>query len=504
MLSEMHIRWLVSRKIDPELATKCGVSSGTREGAQVTSDGRGNVLIFPFRENGKVVNEKYRGPNKDFSQLTGGKKTFFNAEVLDDPSLQDGRNALVITEGEPDCLAVMTAGYPFAVSVPDGSVPVPEGVDPDSVTDADYDVAETGKFAFLWNNREKLQKIKRFVIATDGDGPGRRMAAILVKHLQAARCARMLFPEGCKDANDILMRHGDKTVLEAILHAAEYPVRGLYDLTEFHDEEMQLYDIGIEDFSHRVKMFQGAFVVVTGPTNHGKSALAMEVAANMALNHRWKVAVFSPETRPVELRNQLRSLYLGGEWSRKGVDAADSWMKRHFKLILGDPVATGDRDEDITLQWLLDRAEDAVLRHNIDMLVVDPWNELEHARDKSESVTDYTGRAIRQMKRFARQYNVTIMICVHPTKDFTKMKDGKWRHVTLYDADGSSHWANKADIGIVVERDDAFANGAIIDVAKLRYTRYGLRGQVEMAFDPKRQRFVARNTAWAENSRRVA
>jgi twinkle protein len=48
--------------------------------------------------------------------------------VLDDPSLRDGRAALVITEGDIDCLSVIEAGHPFVVSVPDGASPARDGI----------------------------------------------------------------------------------------------------------------------------------------------------------------------------------------------------------------------------------------------------------------------------------------------------------------------------------------------------------------------------------------
>jgi Toprim domain len=66
-------------------------------------------------------NETAPEPGKLFWQRPKGRKTFYNSDVLDDPSLQDDRAALVIVEGEMDCLSVLEAGYPFVVSVPDGA-----------------------------------------------------------------------------------------------------------------------------------------------------------------------------------------------------------------------------------------------------------------------------------------------------------------------------------------------------------------------------------------------
>jgi hypothetical protein len=63
-------------------------------------------------------------------------------------------------------------------------------------------------------------------------------------------------------------------------------------------------------------------------------------------------------------------------------------------------------------------------------------NEIEHARLRDETVTDYIARSIRALKRFARQYEVVVIVVAHPTKDVGR--DGKARPVTLYDVEGSA------------------------------------------------------------------
>jgi Toprim domain len=56
---------------------------------------------------------------------------------------------------------------------------------------------EAGKFKFMWNNREHLLRIKRFVLAVDNDAPGKRLADELIRRLLASRCLMVKYPEGC-------------------------------------------------------------------------------------------------------------------------------------------------------------------------------------------------------------------------------------------------------------------------------------------------------------------
>jgi len=122
-ISVKHLEWLEGRSISVEAATNMGLYSARRETTGVEPDEDGRILVFPYLENGVEVNAKYRAPGKRFWQKQGGKKVLWNRDILQDPSLLDGSHPLVITEGEMDALAVITAGYPFVVSVPDGAPP---------------------------------------------------------------------------------------------------------------------------------------------------------------------------------------------------------------------------------------------------------------------------------------------------------------------------------------------------------------------------------------------
>ena len=183
-ISAKHLEWLESRRISVEVATNMGIYSAKRGNTGVEPDPNGAILVYPYLENGVEKNAKYRGPGKKFWQKAGGKKLLWNRDVLDDPSLLDGTYSLVITEGEMDALAVISAGYPFVVSVPDGAPPardaqgrlieVPEntyGLDPET----------DDKFEYILNDWEALSKIKSIIIATDGDEPGIRLSKELVQ-----------------------------------------------------------------------------------------------------------------------------------------------------------------------------------------------------------------------------------------------------------------------------------------------------------------------------------
>jgi twinkle protein len=172
ILGPLGIKALEARGIDPEVAVRLGLYTAREGNGEVIPHPDGNVMAFPFLERGEVVAEKYRtktADGKKFWQKPNPKRTFYNSDALDDPSLYSGGLPLVIVEGEIDCLSAISCGFPLSVSVPDGAPPAvnpAKGLDPiDPATES------SGKFEFLYNNRDRLHKIKKFIIAVDNDPP---------------------------------------------------------------------------------------------------------------------------------------------------------------------------------------------------------------------------------------------------------------------------------------------------------------------------------------------
>jgi twinkle protein len=105
------------------------------------------------------------------------------------------------------------------------------------------------------------------------------------------------------------------------------------------------------------------------------------------------------------------------------------------------------------LEWLLETAEVAVVRHGARVLVLDPWNRLESARGKTEAETDYILRCLRSLYSFAQDMNCHVQIIAHPAKMGQERRN---QPPILEDIAGSKHWDNLADQGFVVHRPKLF------------------------------------------------
>jgi twinkle protein len=221
--------------------------------------------------------------------------------------------------------------------------------------------------------------------------------------------------------------------------------------------------------------------------NVGKSTLINQIVVNMAKIHKWPAVVFSGEkaVKPF-LALEFQTAYVGkakADWSMEERQRSLAFVERYFSFIDHDPRLD---DEDIDLDYLLDRAATAVFRYGAKLLLIDPWNELEHKVGGNTSLTQYTGDAIRKLKRFGRSFDCAVVVVAHPTK----LSGGEIPG--LYSISDSANWANKADLGLIVHADDPTDTKRTIRIAKVRLK--GLAGQVgdiELGFDQKSYLFKA-------------
>jgi twinkle protein len=446
MLSEEHERWLEARGLDLETATRYGLYTDRQ------SQG-GRDLAIPYRRDGKVVNHKYRGPGKRFRQDKDAPRSFWNEDCLRDPTLAN--EPIVVTEGELDALAAVQAGFPRAISVPDGA-----GSNLDFVGE-------------VW---PLLKDANQVVLAGDADEPGRKLNAEMARRFGAARCSWVAYPDGTKDLNDILRVKGGAAVAEAIRNAKPYPIKGLYKLSDYPEVGNPVtYETGFPCLNSHLLLWRGEFLVLTGVPSHGKSRFALELLASLALRHghRSVVASFEMRVSPY-VRDTLREHYCEAPLDRMTLEQkreADAWIEAMFCFIDQDP---REEEEEATVEWLIDKAGDAVVRYGVDWFLLDPWNQVEHKRERHENESDYQGRAIRALKRFARSYDCGVIVVAHPTKD-VKLPNGEIRVPTLYDISGSAHWYNAADHGVIVSGDTT-TNEREITVEKSRYRSAGAPG----------------------------
>ena len=303
----------------------------------------------------------------------------------------------------------------------------------------------------------------------------------------AERCRFIEYPFPSKDLNEVLKDYGPERVVDCISTARPYPVQGLYTVDDFPERgEVRSLSVGVKPITDMIAIVPGTLTVVTGYANMGKSTLMNAIIGHALKNHfPVCVASFETDVKPI-LIDGLRMAMLGV--GKHDLDKADTTgVDRIIRERLSIISQSVDEDMEMDIDKFLQTAKLAVNRYGAKMVVLDPWNEVEHKRRRDETETDYIGRAIRAIKRFAKQYDVAFWVVAHPTKP----QDGsRGRIPGLYDISGSANWANKADYGLTYHRASFDRNEADIVVTKVRMGLPGRRGTVKVAYDFRTSEFV--------------
>lgn len=473
------LQWFAGRKIRESTLSAAGV--GWTSFWFAAKNGDAPCLVFPYRKpGGEIVNAKFRTGDKEFAQIKHGDKILYAIDRAD-PS----HDELIIVEGEIDQLSLAEAGVMNAVSVPDGA--------PKAVKDGAIDPSQDRKFAYLWACKEDLDRFSRIVLACDSDEPGRALTEELARRLGRERCWIVTWPEGCKDANDVLMKHDAEELRICIARAQPYPIKSVFDVGAFETAVLNLYrqgrSRGVSTGFHTLDEFYtvapGQLTIVSGMSNAGKSEVVDAIAVNLALRHGWRLALCSFENPPDEHITKLAEKYLempfwDGPTPRMhegDLRRAMAWLHDHFWFIRAD-------DDAPTIDWLLDAATAVVQRIGIRGLVIDPYNEIEHKRPDRMTETEYVSHMLGKVKRFAQNHGAHVWFIAHPAKP-QKDGAGKYPVPTLYDIAGSANFVNKADVGMIVHRDPKTLRPQTeIYIRKVRFKWVGRIGQVTLDYDP--------------------
>lgn len=417
-------------------------------------------------------------PDKHFVAGKGFRLSFWNLEQV----LEKKSEQVFIVEGEMDALALVEAGVPASqvLSVPNGAKERP----------ADQPAEQRGYDYVRDALKAGLNKVKKFIWCGDADGSGHALRADMVRLLGAARFWFVDWPEGCKDANQFLISDGPDALRELVGEGAlQWPIEGIYRLSELPEPApLTLWNPGFPEWERKVMLAPRTLSVVTGHPGHGKTVLWSQVWFQIVREYGLTACVASFETRPKpHIRRQLRTLLSGkleNAMSDEEKAKADRWINDRY-LFLSHP------DQRPTLEWFLDMAEVAVVRHGARIIQVDPWNRLEDQRGKDESKTDYIGRCLKTIHAFAHDMNCHVQILAHPAK-----MEGNRRGTppSLEDISDSKNWDNMVDQGFVVHRPEVFDGAnrkteAVLYHRKARFEELGFPCKLNLNYSLESGKF---------------
>ena len=459
------IKWLQEhRKLDGALLSHMGVKATQHPDL-------GEVLAFPYRRNGEAYAAKFRTVEKQWRSSKGITRGLYNADAL----TKDKGLPIVITEGEIDCLTVMQSGFIRAVSLPDG------WTEKGNKTDA------------LIEALDGLLDAPFVIVAGDNDASGESLPRTVANLLSGQDVRYVEWPDGCKDANDVLMAFGEGEVA-ACLNAAKRIdppggfITALSDLPPLSDR--RVLRGGHELIDERLAFELGAMSVGTGTPGAGKSTFTTWVAHHIAAHESIRVGMMSFETHPYRTRDHLCRLI-----TRRPFDA----LERHEQVRALDVLderfrivhRTYDDDTSHALGWLKSMVHTLAMRDQCKMIIIDPWNELEHLPEPGESLTNYINFALQQIRQWAEKLETHICVIAHPKK----MDLGREPRPPMgYDVADSAAFANKPALGFTVHENKTETGGRYTQIYtwKVRDTQlYQIeKGKSNATFDIDRMDYT--------------
>lgn len=266
-----------------------------------------NAICFNYYRDEILVNIKYRASGKDFRLFKDAELVFYNMDSL------KGLKTAVIVEGEIDCLSMHEAGIYNCISVPNG--------------------ASKGnqKLEYLENCWHLFEGMENIVIAVDNDEAGNSLRDELARRLNKSRCSLVDWPEGCKDANEVLIKFGKAALKQMVESATLYPLDGVVTVENLAESVMDMYSngypqgfyAGVEGFDEHLSFMQGQLTMVTGipgcfhkgqliHTSQGIKRISEINKGDMVLsyNHQKEINEFRKVTATHHFKDREDKMYL--------------------------------------------------------------------------------------------------------------------------------------------------------------------------------------------------
>ena len=432
-------------KITEYFKKRC-ISRETLDYCDVREDKGGNAVFNYYDTNDVLTMVKYKlsrkpqkGENKSWCQ-----KGADTTQLLFNMNRVNPNQPLLIVEGEPDCLAAIESGYKNSVSVPLGA----------------------NNYGWIEQNWEFLEQFNSIILAFDNDEAGIKAQKEVIYRLGTWRTGVVDIPSTVefndhsvtvKDINELLYYKGKEAVLDAIVNAKDSPVQSVVDFSTIEDvdiDKMPGIYTGFKEVDKIIgKIFYSMITIVSGLPSSGKSSFLNQIIGNV-IDSGERVWIFSNEMNSNILSNWLTlglagrgnineyiSTYTGAPYYKTPAEIKEK-IRRFYdgQLYIYKDDAPNDEDS------LFISMEECVRKFGIRTLIIDNLMciALNNAsNDKYDAQTVFFNRLIK----FAKKFNVAIIIVCHPKK----LPAGV-REVDMYDISGSSNIINLAHLSFALRR----------------------------------------------------
>lgn len=446
------VEYLKSRGIPEDVTRKYEIT---------TKPDNDNILVFPFRdEAGELVFVKYRNINFVKGQTTGSKEWSDAGnykKVLFGMTQCEDFDTLVITEGQIDSLSCAAAGIKNAVSVP------------------------TGKNGFTWkpNVWNWLVKFNEIVVFGDKEGDEITLAKEITQFFpKKVRIVKPSSYQGCKDANELLQKCGAKALQDAVNDAevqVNLRIKNLAEVENVDLDRMPYFATGIKTLDETIGngFHDGELIILTGKCGEGKSTFASQIVAKMIKNGL-KVFCYSGELPAYTFKAWIDKQICNGSTTEAARNAASAFYDK--KCYIYDNSSVIDENEEV-----FDLMAQAIKLLGCKFILIDNLMTAMEMKDQ-EDLYRQQSNFVTRMTKYAKGFNVIIMLVAHPKKGDSDDNDA---------ISGSGDITNRASLVIRYQRKSKKLEDqdkSLIKITKNRTTGRLNWDGIPVVYDPHSMR----------------
>lgn len=401
---EPAVRYLESRAISADVARRYEIT---------VHNEHENVLVFPFYDERKRLQfVKYR--KTDFNPEKDKNKEWCEKDckpiLFGMKQCNDKFDRLILTEGQLDSLSVATAGIENACSVPNGAK---------GFTWVPY--------CFNW-----VAKFEEIIVFGDFErGHMSLLEDVQKRFPNKIKHVREADYKGCKDANELLKKHGVKAVKNAVENAVMVPVKRVIPLADV--ETVNIYELpklktGISELDRTLYggLPFGTVCLLSGKRGDGKSTVGSQIIAS-AIDQGYSAFTYSGEL-PNYLYKSWFDFQIAGRnhiienknefgeinrfISKSNQSLINEWY-RDRAYIYDSRIIEDDEHEN-----LIKTVIRAIMQYGVKVVMIDNLMSAMYIDEKrGTDKYEQQGEFVNKLSKIAVRYDVLFILVVHRRKN---------------------------------------------------------------------------------------
>jgi replicative DNA helicase len=258
---------------------------------------------------------------------------------------------------------------------------------------------------------------------------------------------------------------------------------------------------GFPDLDRLTAGFQNAdLIIIAARPSVGKTALALNVAQNVAIRYKIPVAIFSLEMNKEQLAQRMLCSEAEVDAQRlKTASLSDTGWKKLTRALgkLSEAPIFIDDSATITATEIRAKARRLKLERGLGLVIVD-YMQLMRGRLRVENRTQEISEIARSLKTLARELDVPVLALSQLSRAVEQRTD---RIPRLSDLRESGEIEQTADVVLFIHREDYYnpqsdrGNVAEIIIAK---QRNGPVGTIELVFRKEIAKFASKESRYEE------